>query len=434
MSIAIDKADLDVSRQALVHPFGFKGGCFTEKWLTHVRLDSISGQTASSLGSLAILWADANVFLAHTETGGNLIMAAMLEYALMHAQGLRFNTPLDLLDQVFEPVHAYGRAITGRKDLSPTFTLNALVGLDNAAWVLCARERNMSVLDELVPTDLLPALRCRHDVLGIIPLISYALSTDHVEALAREGHAVFKIKIGAPGDVDEMLAKDKKRLSEIHAVLRDVRTPHTDCGMALYYLDANGRYPDAEHMLRLLDHAERLGMRDRILVLEEPYSEHSTQAVGDLGVRVAADESLHNMAALRQRIDLGYTAAALKPAGKTLSMTLRMVAEAHKHGIPCFVADSACVPRLLEWNKNVAARLPALPGVKIGLIESNGAQHYRSWQKMIDEHSCAGAPWIIPEQGVFQLDDDFFRQSGGVFFECSSPHRCSDTEDKKTGN
>ena len=417
MSIAITKTDLDISREALVHPFGFKGGCFTEKWLTHVQLESASGQTASSLGSLAILWADANVFLAHTETGGNLIMAAMLEQALVRARGLRFDTPLDLLDQLLEPVHAYGQAITGREDLSRTFTLNALVGLDNAAWVLCARERNTPALDALIPKELMPALCCRQDVVGVIPLISYAIPVDEVEALVRAGHSVLKIKIGAPGSPDEMLAKDKQRLAEIHAAVGEARTPHTDRGMVLYYLDANGRYSDQDQVLRLLDHAEHLGMRERILVLEEPYPEHSTQPVGDLGVRVAADESLHDVDALRQRIELGYTAAALKPAGKTLSMTLRMAAEVHKHGIPCFIADSACVPRLVEWNKNVAARLPALPGMKIGLMESNGAQHYQRWQEMLAEHPCAGAPWITPRQGVFQLDDDFYHQSGGVFVD-----------------
>ncbi len=415
MSIIVQDSLLDVSREPLIHPFGFKGGCFTEKWLTHVTLTGASGCRASSLGSIAVLWADANVFLAHTETGGNLLMAAMLEKAVVLARGMSFDVPEELLDRLLEPVHEYGRSITENPHLSRTFTLNSLVGLDNAAWVFYALEQGRKDFSGLLGDDFRQALSCRHQRLGVIPLVSYSVPVSEVEQLADAGHFVFKIKIGAPGSVEEMLAKDQKRLAEIHAAIGETATPHTDCGKILYYLDANGRYPDREHVMRLLEHADKLGMRDRIMVLEEPYAEESTLAVGDLGVRVAADESLHDVQALRKRIELGYTAAALKPAGKTMSMTLRMAACAHEHGIPCFVADSACVPLLVDWNKNVAARLPVLPGVKTGLMESNGAQHYSRWQAMLDEHPRAGATWIKPECGVFNLDDDFYGCSGGIF-------------------
>ena len=112
---------------------------------------------------------------------------------------------------------------------------------------------------------------------------------------------------------------------------------------------------------------------------------------------------------------LGYSAFALKPAGKTLSMTLRMAAEAHRRGAPCFVADSACPPILVDWNKNVAARLAPLPGLATGLLESNGPQHYRNWQRMLREHPCHGAPWLSAANGVFDLGRDFYDAGGGIF-------------------
>ena len=415
MPITISNADLEIAREPLTHPFGFKGGAFNEKWLCRVQLESEAGVRASGLGGLAILWSDAAVFRAHTETGGNLLMACMLERALLLARDMRFESPPDLLDQLIEPVHEYGKTITGNSGLRKTFTLNALVALDNAAWALYARALGTRDFDRVIPPSFRPALSHRHRVVACIPLISYAVSLDEVRKLVSQGFFVLKIKIGAPGDPKEMLAADMKRISDIHQAVGGAVTPHTEDGRVRYYLDANGRYENSEDLRRLLARAREIGMADRIILLEEPFAETRNLPVDDLGVRVAADESIHTVADVRRKLELGYSAFALKPAGKTLSMTLRMAAEAHRRGAPCFVADSACPPILVDWNKNVAARLAPLPGLATGLLESNGPQHYRNWQRMLREHPCHGAPWLSAANGVFDLGRDFYDAGGGIF-------------------
>jgi len=415
MSTTIIEVGLDVTREPLTRPFGFKGAYFTEKWLCHVELRGASGKCGKSLGGLAVLWSDPAVFHAHTEVGGNVLMVAMLEHGLAVAKGQSFDTPLNLLDEVVGPVLDYGKAVTGSLELRKTFALNALVALDNAAWALFAHERGTTEFDELVPRPFRSALRHHHTTVATVPLISYAVPLEEVRKLAQQGCFVFKIKIGAPGEPEEMLEKDKQRIAEIHGALKDFTTPHTEDGKVRYYFDANGRYPNPDLMKRLLDHARKEGMTEQIMILEEPFPEQESFDVSDLGVRVAADESLHDTADVLDKVELGYGALALKPAGKTLSMTLRMAAEAERRGVPCFVADSACIPILVEWNKNVAARLKPFPGLKTGLQESNGAQHYKRWREMIDAHPCAGAEWVEPRDGVFHLDNDFYRTSGGIF-------------------
>jgi hypothetical protein len=85
--------------------------------------------------------------------------------------------------------------------------------------------------------------------------------------------------------------------------------------------------------------------------------------------------------------------------------------------MPCFVADSTCPPAIVNWNKNVAARVESFPGLDFGLLESNAHQHYTNWAKLAAEHPYAGADWQKTIQGVFQLDEDFYQTSGGIFFD-----------------
>jgi L-alanine-DL-glutamate epimerase-like enolase superfamily enzyme len=229
-----------------------------------------------------------------------------------------------------------------------------------------------------------------------------------------------KVKIGQPGTQQEMLDKDKARLAEIHAALAPVETPHTRDGRLPYHLDANGRYESRDTLLRLLDHARAIGAFDRIAIVEEPFPEELEVEVGDLGVRVAADESAHTDKDAARRIDMGYGAIALKPIAKTLSTTLRIAALAHRRGVPCFCADLTVNPILLDWNKVLAARLGPLPGLSVGLVETNGHQNYANWEAMRRHHPCFGAPWTTPTDGVFRLDDDFYARSGGIFLP--SPH------------
>lgn len=409
-TLSIEAVDLDVRREPLTQPFGFKGGQFTEKWLCRVELTGADGVRAAGVGGLAVLWSDRDAFLAHSEVGGNLLMAAMLERALQSARGRTFREPFELLDGLVDEVHDFGRAVTGRPELRRTFALNALVALDNAAWTLYGRARGLETFDALIPAPYRQPLRHRHRRVAHAPLIGYATTPEQIAALLAGGATVLKVKIGAAGAPAEMLAADARRLEEVHGVVR----AHGGAEPPAYYLDANGRYPDRAHLEALLERAGEIGMLERIVLLEEPFAEEAAIDVAGLGVRVAADESLHRTEDVRARAELGYGALALKPAGKTLSLTLRMAREAEALGLACFVADSACTPRLLDWNRNVAARLAPLPGLSGGLLEANGPQVYRNWGALLEAHPCRGARWLEPRRGAFELDDAFFAGSGGV--------------------
>jgi L-alanine-DL-glutamate epimerase-like enolase superfamily enzyme len=411
----------DFEREPLVRPFGFKGGYMSEIWQTAVRLESDSGLRRVGLGTQSVLWSDAAVFAGRAEAAGNALMYAMTERALALAREAGpFRTPLELQEAILDATHEYGKAVTGRPALRRTFTLNALVPVDNAAWLLYAAENGLSDFDAMVPDEFRPALASRHRLAAAIPLMAYAVPVTEVRAAAAQGFFFMKVKIGQPGTQEEMLEKDKARLSEIHSALAPVETPHTRDGKLPYYFDANGRYESKETLQRLLGHARAIGAFDRIALVEEPFPEELEVEVGDLGVRVAADESAHTDADAARRIDLGYGAIALKPIAKTLSMTLRIARLAHRRGVPCFCADLTVNPILVDWNKVFAARLAPLPGLSLGLVETNGHQNYRNWEAMRRHHPCFGASWTVPADGVFRLDDDFYARSGGIFLP--SPH------------
>lgn len=416
--ITIARTDCAFEDEPFVAPFGFKGGHVNGLQQSVALLVSESGNEGLGVGVLSPLWSDAEVFAAHTESAGNAIMFQMMAHAMELAQGQSFETPLDLLDRLLPAVHEFGKRITGRADLRLTFALNALVAVDNAAWMLYARETGTTSFDELIPAQLRPALACRHDQLACIPLFSYGVGIEQIRAMVEQGFFFAKIKVGADpdrdGDRGKMLDWDQQRLSAIHALLKDRHTPWTESGRIPYYLDANGRYDSKDRLMRLLDHADRIGALDRILLFEEPFPEEYEMDVHDIPVRLAADESAHAEGHARHRIELGYRAIALKPIAKTLSMSLRIARVAHEAGVPCFCADLTVCPLLVDWNKTVAARLPALPGLKVGVLESNGSQNYREWHTMLGYHPAVGASWIEPHGGLFHLGPDFYARSAGI--------------------
>ncbi|MBN8217214.1 MAG: L-alanine-DL-glutamate epimerase [Spirochaetes bacterium] len=417
----IKNAQCDFKREPLLAPFGFKGGYLSELWQARVSLEDEGGLRASGLGTQSVLWSDGAVFTGNPEAAGNAMMFLITSRAAQMAKEVPWETPLDLQAKILPELVAYGKTVTGRPDLRLTFILNALVALDNAAWVLYARRLGVGGFDAMVPEPYRKALGARHGALALVPLLSYGVKAEGIRAVLEAGHPLLKIKIGSDpegdGDPEKMLAWDQARLAEIHQIARGFETPHTASGRIAYYLDANGRYPSTDFLARFLDHAKALGALGDILILEEPFAEENHQRVGDLGVRVAADESAHGEADVRERIDLGYRALALKPIAKTLSMTLRMLAVAAEKGIPCFCADLTVNPILVEWNKNVAARLPLFPGMKAGIVETNGFQNYRDWDAMAARHPCAGKSWTKPQRGIFALDADFYAQSGGILLD-----------------
>jgi hypothetical protein len=416
--IRILRTNCDFEREPLISPFGFKGGYLTELWQTAALIQSFSGKRGLGLGTQSVLWSDAGVFAENSESAGNALMFAMTSFALKQAGRCCMADPLYLLDELLKPTLDHGRAITSRPDLRLTFALNSLVAVDNAGWQLYCAEKGIASFDEMVPEAFRPALSHRHRELGVIPLMTYGVPLDEIVQAARDGFFLLKIKIGSDpdkdGDPEKMLAWDIDRLASIHSAVKSFETPHTDSGRVLYYLDANGRYDSKERLVRFIDAAEKMGALDRIVLLEEPFPEEAEIDVHDVPVRLAADESAHSDADAAKRIDLGYGAIALKPIAKTMSMSLRIAKLAHERGVPCFCADLTVNPILVDWNKNVAARLAPLPGVKIGVVETNGHQNYRNWERMKSYHPRAGAPWTEITHGVFRLDDDFYAASGGI--------------------
>jgi L-alanine-DL-glutamate epimerase-like enolase superfamily enzyme len=419
--ITIRRTNMAFEREPLVLPFGFKGGYIRELWQCVVLMESEKGNRGLGLSTQSVLWSDAAVFSHTPESVGNALMHLMTAHALKSAQGMEFKDPFDLLDKLLPITHDFGKTVTGLDSLRLTFALNALVAVDNAAWQLYCTEKGISNFDELIPTDARPALSSRHKEMASIPLISYGLPVADIEKIVASGCFFLKIKIGSDpdqdGNPDKMLEWDKNRLTEIHQAVKDRRIPYTHSGHIPYYLDANGRYDSKDRLLRLLDHADKIGALDRIMIMEEPFPEDYRVDVSDVPVRTAADESAHSDKDAIERIDLGYRAIALKPIAKTMSMSLRIAKVAHERGVPCFCADLTVNPILVDWNKNVACRLPSLPGMKIGVLETNGHQNYRNWELMKSYHPCHGASWMNTTRGLFRLDDDFYARSGGIFLQ-----------------
>ncbi len=418
--ITIARVGANFEREPLVRPFGFKGGYQSEIWQSAALLESASGRRGLGLCTQGVLWSDAHVFAGHSESGGNALMYAVTEWAVQQLKGQTFTSPIELLDAIRHDVYAYAKKIIGHAGLRETFALNALVGVDFAAWLLYAAENGLTRFDDLIPAAYRPALATRHEKIASIPLMAYAVPIDEIKAAVDQGYFFMKIKIGQPGSQAEMLEKDKARLSAIHAAIGGARTPYSTSGKLPYYFDANGRYESKETLLRLLEHARAIGAFEQIALLEEPFPEELEIDISDIPVRIAADESAHTDADALKRIQMGYTAIALKPIAKTFSMSLKIAQLAHERGVPCFCADLTVSPLLVEWNKNVAARLAPFPGLGLGLVETNGHQNYRNWETMLSYHPAPDAPWARTTRGVFELGADYYAQSGGVF--AVSPH------------
>ena len=412
--ITIQEVSSNFEREPLLHPFGFGGGYITELWQSVMFLQSDSGTSKAGLGTQSVLWSDASVFSSHSESGGNALMYAMSEYALQLLKGIQFENPVELLDTIFEDVYAYGQKITGNPDLRKTFALNALVAADNAAWLLYAAENGIDNFDDLIPPEYRPALARRHKAVACIPLMAYNVPLSEIKEASAEGYFFLKIKIGQPGTQEEMLKKDISRLSAIHEAIGRQRTPHTKNGKLFYYLDANGRYENKSSLLKLIEHLDQIGALDQVAIIEEPFPEHSGIDVSDIPVRLAADESAHTVKDALERIEMGYRAIALKAIAKTLSMTLKIAKAAKQNQVPCFCADLTVNPILVDWNKNVAARLDPFPGLDSGLLETNGHQNYSNWKQMEQYHPCHDAPWRQISGGMFHLGRDFYLESGGV--------------------
>lgn len=412
--IRIKNVDSDFEREPLT-PYHFKGSFVTELWQTIARLESESGISKIGLGTQSVLWSDSKVFADHSESGGNALMYALSERALQLMKGGTFINPVELLENLLPEVYAYGKKITGNPDLRKTFALNSLVCVDNAAWLLYAGENNINNFDDMIPDAYKPGLSYRHNKVASIPSFSVGINVEKIKAAADQGYFIMKIKIGSAGTQKEMLEKDIAFLSAVHAAIGHYKTPYTRDGRIPYYLDPNGRYETKDSLLRFLDHAKKIGAFDQIALIEEPFAESNEVYVGDIGVTIAADESAHTVEDAAKRIEQGYKAIVLKGIAKTLSMTLKIAQLAYEKRVPCFCADLTVNPILVDWNKCVAARLQPFPNMDIGLLETNGHQYYKNWDKMVTYHPKAGAKWTQTQAGVYFTDKSFYDESGGIF-------------------
>ncbi len=417
--IRIKNVDSNFEREPLI-PYRFKGSFISEGWQAAAYLESESGIHQVGIGGQGTLWSDSTVFAAHSSSGGNALMYAMSERALQIMKGNSFINPMQLLDDLLPEVYEYGKKITNYPQLRKTFALNALVCVDNAAWLLYAAENGITQFDDMIPSAYKPGLSYHHSKVASMPSFSVGADVKKIKAAADEGYFIMKLKTGASGTQKEMLEKDMAFLTDVHKSIGHYETPYTKNGKIPYYFDANERYDEKDTLLRFLDHAKKIGAFEQIAVIEEPFGERNEMYVGDMGVTIAADESAHTVEDAANRIEQGYSAIAVKAIAKTLSMTMRITQLAHEKKIPCFCADLTVNPILLDWNKNVAARLAPFPNINIGLQETNGHQYYKNWNTMMSYHPRAKATWTQAKHGVFLTDQSFYDESGGIYQP--SPH------------
>ena len=168
MSITIASVDANFEREPLRYSFGFKGGYMSEIWQS-IALLSNDRQRAIGLNTQSVRGRTRTSSSTTPEAAGNSLMFAMTEYALRQAKGMTFDTPFDLLDRLLPATWEYGKAITRNPDLRMTFALNALVGVDAAAWLLYARENDFTSFDDMIPAEYQPLLSHRHSLVGCIP-------------------------------------------------------------------------------------------------------------------------------------------------------------------------------------------------------------------------------------------------------------------------
>lgn len=414
----IDSTICTLVAEKLKSPFGFKGGYLSELWqvVCKIKAGNIVGV---GVGVQSVLWSDEKVFLSNSEADGNRFMFKTTEYAAKLLEGKRFTTPIALTDSIFDEVFEYAKSLTNNDNLRATFVRNALVAVDNALWQIQAKALKKEDLSQIIEQEYLPALTEKQSRLVSVPLVSYGVGEKEIRALIENGSVLLKIKIGNDGSgklsKEQMLEWDKQRLSEIHKIASQYKTPYSKSKNVLYYLDANGKYDSIERVSALLSHAKKIGALSSVVLFEEPFAEENKIDVSALPVRVAADESVHSEEDVIERINLGYKAVTLKPIAKTLSETLKILKVAREKEIVCFCADLTVNPLLVEWNKNLASRIRALPEMEIGIIESNGEQNYSRWDKLKSYHPLKDEAFTKLESGIFNLNEEFYKTSGGIF-------------------
>lgn len=411
--LKIQKCSVTHVKEALISPFGFKGGYLTQLWQSVVKIEC-DGYTAVSPCTQSVLWSDPKVFNAFPGEKGDGIMLSVTEKACGILEGMSFNTPDELIPALLPELKKYAFFLTGF-DVAETFILNSLVGVDIALWSVWCQKNGVKRFEDMVPGKAKNAMNACHQSLARIPLVSYGVSLTDVKRLAETGTALMKIKIGAPSgetpgteeDMRIMVDKDIDRISAIHNIVGDISTPLTKNGKVMYYLDANGRYDTLSRLETLLEGIEKIEAKDRIALIEEPFSAEKEFFVGDYPYVFNADESAHSVADVKKRIEMGYKAVALKPIAKTVSVSFDMISAAREKGCGVLCADLTVNPYLAEWNKHFASLSPALNVMNVGCIEINGDANYTRWEEMKSLLPAGYTP-TEEENGAYRLTNEFF--------------------------
>ena len=418
-SLSIDRVQANFEREPLKHPFAFKGGTINQLRQVAAQIRLSGGEKNIGLGVQSPLWSDAGVAGKWGNTGSNALMYCMTEKARLILEGKSYSSPIAMTDNVLDEVHEYGKGITENDNLNKNFTLNALTPIDFAGWLAYAGQNGIKSFDDLIPPEYRDAFSYRHKKITNLPAISYDTPASEIKSLAEKGYFLIKVHIGSPGDPATMLQRDMEAIKLIHETIGHIKTPYTQNGKINYTFDANGRYTSREEFVKLMDYCQKIGAKDQVLLAEEPFDGTLNIDVSEFDTIIAADESVHTAEDAKKLSNLGYRAFALKPTPKTLSMTFKIADIAYKNNIACFVADLTVNPFLTEWNKNVAARLPPLPGLKTGVLETNGHQNYLHWETMKTYLPIKDASWDRTTNGFFELDKEFYEKSGGIFLPSS---------------
>lgn len=407
------KTTSNFEREKLRIPFGFKGAYLSELWQSVVLLENARGDKGLGLATQSVLYGDADLFAMTSEACGNSQMFVLTNMALNYIKEKFLDCPIKLFDELLPWLLEEGKKITNNPNLNINFVYNALVSVDNAMWMLYAKQKQIATFTSLIPSSYRSAFSHKNDRIAVMFQISYDMPLSDIQNAAKAGYFVFKIKTGSPGNQEEMLQQDKRRLKEIHEVLQYERRKGTK---DIYYtMDANGRYEKKETLQSYLAYAKEIDAFEYIILYEEPFVEGNNDSVDDLGVLVGADESIHNEEDAYRKIKLGYKAFILKGIAKTLSQTIKIAQVAYQNNIPCLCSDLTVNPILIDWNKIIAATLPPFPKLAMGLMETNGDMNYSNWEEMKKKHPYKNASWTQVEDGMFHLNQEFFDVAGGIF-------------------
>ena len=128
--------------EKLKAPFGFKGGFLSELWQVVCRIETEAAYGVG-VGVQSVLWSDAAVFTTNPENVGNQYMYDVTMYALKLLEGKEGETPIELIDGIYEETLRFAKGLTNVKEnLRETFVKNALVAVDNALWQAYARKQS----------------------------------------------------------------------------------------------------------------------------------------------------------------------------------------------------------------------------------------------------------------------------------------------------